>query len=84
MATRIRLARFGAKKVPFYRIVIADIESPRDGRFIEQIGTYDPKKESDKVVLKEERAKYWLKQGALPTNTVYNILKQMGLIEKKN
>lgn len=84
MATRIRLARFGAKKDPYYRIIIADIESPRDGRFIEQIGTYNPKKETDKVVLKEERAKYWLKQGAQPTNTVYNIFKQLGLIDKKN
>lgn len=79
MATKIRLARFGAKKVPFYRIVVADSEAPRNGRFIEQIGTYDPKLESDKVRIKEDRVKYWLSQGAKPTDTVRNILKGLGL-----
>ena len=80
MATRIRLARFGTKKVPFYRIVVADGDAPRDGRFIEQIGTYDPKMEKDKVKIKEDRIKYWLSQGAKPSVTVRNFLKQMGLL----
>ena len=80
MATKIRLARFGAKKAPYYRIVIADVDSPRDGRFIEQIGTYDPKLETNKVNVKEDRMKYWLLQGAQPTDTVRSLFKQMGLL----
>jgi small subunit ribosomal protein S16 len=82
MATRIRLARFGAKKNPFYRIVVSDIEAPRDGRFIEQIGTYDPKKEKDaeKVEIKEDRLKYWISKGATPSGTVGDFLKKMGLL----
>lgn len=81
MATRIRLARYGAKKNPYYRIVVADIEAPRDGRFIEQIGTYDPKKakDEDKVVIQEDRLKYWISQGATPSATVGDFLKKKGL-----
>jgi small subunit ribosomal protein S16 len=83
MATKIRLARFGSKKKPFYRIVVADNDSPRDGRFIEQIGTYDPliEKEDQKVNVKEDRVKYWLAQGALPTNTIRTFFKKMALLE---
>lgn len=72
---RIRLARHGAKKRPFYRIVVADQESRRDGRFIEIVGTYDPLKEPADVTLKNERVEYWLGQGAKPTDTVKSILK---------
>ena len=79
MSVKIRLARHGAKKRPFYRIVIADNESPRDGRFLEAIGTYNPLKEPAEVVLKTERVKYWIEKGALPTATVKNILKKEGL-----
>ncbi len=82
MAARIRLTRFGAKKSPFYRVIVADGDSPRDGRFIEQLGTYDPKKENEeeKVNIKEDRVKYWLSQGAKPTDTVRNFLKKMNLL----
>ena len=79
MSVKIRLARHGAKKRPFYRIVIADSESPRDGRFLEAIGTYNPLKEPAEVTLKTERVEYWIGQGALPTTTVKNILKKEGL-----
>jgi len=76
MAVKIRLARHGAKKRPFYRIVVADSESPRDGRFLEIVGTYDPVPDPAKVTLKEERVKYWMDQGAKPTDTVRTLLKQ--------
>jgi small subunit ribosomal protein S16 len=79
MSVKIRLARHGAKKRPFYRIVIADNESPRDGRFLEAIGTYNPLKEPAEVILKTERVKYWIDKGALPTATVKNLLKKEGL-----
>jgi small subunit ribosomal protein S16 len=79
MAVKIRLARHGAKKRPFYRIVVADSESPRDGRFLEAVGTYNPLKDPAEVTLKENRVKYWLDQGALPTNTVKNIFKKEGV-----
>lgn len=81
MATKIRLARFGAKKNPFYRIVVTDNDSPRDGRFIEQVGTYDPlkEKEEEKANLKGDRIKYWLSQGAQPSGTVKDILKKNDL-----
>ncbi len=75
MAVKIRLARHGAKKKPFYRIVVADSESPRDGRFIETVGTYDPLKQPAAVDIKEERVKYWLSQGAKPTDTVRSLIK---------
>jgi small subunit ribosomal protein S16 len=79
MAVKIRLARHGAKKRPFYRIVVADSESPRDGRFLEAVGTYNPLKDPAEVTLKENRIKYWIDQGALPTNTVKSLLKKEGL-----
>jgi len=76
---KIRLARHGAKKKPYYRIVVADNESPRDGRFIENVGTYDPLQEPAKVTLKTDRVKYWIDQGAIPTDTVRSLLKKEGL-----
>lgn len=79
MAVKIRLARHGAKKNPFYRIVVADTESPRDGRYLEAVGTYDPVADPAKVALKSERIKYWINQGARPTDTVKNLLKKEGL-----
>ena len=78
MAVRIRLARHGAKKKPFYRIVVADSESPRDGRFLENVGTYDPLYDPAKIILKTERIRYWMDQGALPTDTVQSLLKKEG------
>jgi len=79
MAVKIRLARHGAKKRPFYRIVVADIESSRDGRFIENIGTYNPLKDPAEVTVKEDRVRYWMGQGAIPTHTVKSLLKKEGL-----
>ena len=79
MAVKIRLARYGAKKRPFYRIVVADGQYPRDGRFLENVGTYNPMKEPSEVVLKKERIEYWLGQGAKPTDTVNSLLKKEGL-----
>jgi small subunit ribosomal protein S16 len=78
MSVKIRLARHGAKKKPFYRIVVADNESPRDGKFIENVGTYNPLIDPAKVVLKQERIKYWIGQGAIPTDTVKSLLKKEG------
>ena len=81
MSTRIRLRKIGRKKLPLYRIVVADKESPRDGRFIEILGTYDPKLEgTKKVVLDVEKAKSWLAKGATPTDTVEALLKSAGVI----
>ena len=81
MSTRIRLRKIGRKKLPLYRIVVADKESPRDGRFIEILGTYDPKLEgAKKVVLDVEKAKSWLAKGATPTDTVEALLKSAGVI----
>ncbi|MFH1982038.1 MAG: 30S ribosomal protein S16 [Pseudomonadota bacterium] len=77
MAVKIRLARHGAKKKPFYRIVVADSESPRDGRFIETVGTYDPVQHPHTVEIKQDRLSYWLSQGAKPTDTVRNLIKGM-------
>jgi small subunit ribosomal protein S16 len=71
----IRLARAGAKKKPFYRVVVADHRFPRDGRFIEQVGTYDPKKTAHGINLKLDRVDHWVKLGALPSETVADILK---------
>ena len=85
MATKIRLSRGGAKKRPFYRIVVADSRSPRDGRFIERVGTYNPmvaKDHPERIVLKEERIKHWLSNGALPTNRVARFLGDADIIEK--
>jgi small subunit ribosomal protein S16 len=82
MATRIRLRRLGAKKAPFYRLVVADSRSPRDGRFIEEIGIYDPTKEPSVISVNEERAKYWIGTGAKPSETVKGILIKAGVIAK--
>ncbi|WP_300669232.1 30S ribosomal protein S16 [Desulfoluna sp.] len=79
MAVKIRLARGGAKKKPFYRIVVADSEARRDGRFLEIVGTYDPLKDPAKVTVKGERVDYWLGEGAIPTDTVRDILKKEGV-----
>lgn len=79
MAVKIRLARHGAKKRPFYRIVAADSESPRDGRFLEKLGTYNPLQNPAQVDLDTERVKYWIGQGAKPTDTVKSILKREGV-----
>ncbi len=83
MATRIRLRRVGRKKVPLYRIVIADQTAPRDGRFIDIIGTYDPraKAAADKVKLDVEKAKDWVKRGATPTETVASLLTKAGVLQ---
>ena len=78
MAVKIRLARHGAKKKPFYRIVVADSENPRDGRFLEKVGTYDPLFDPAKVALQEDRIRYWIDQGATPTDTVRSLLKKEG------
>ena len=76
MAVKIRLRRMGAKKAPFYRVVVADGRYPRDGRFIEEIGTYDPTAEPSAVRVDLERAKYWIANGAQPTDTVKALLKK--------
>ena len=79
MAVKIRLRRMGQKKAPFYRIVVADSRSPRDGRFIEEIGYYDPTKEPSEIRVDEEAAKKWLANGAQPTRTVEKMLKTAGI-----
>lgn len=79
MPVKIRLARHGAKKRPFYRIVVADSESPRDGKYLEAVGSYNPLKNPAEVSLKEERIRYWMNQGAIPTNTIKNLFKKEGL-----
>ncbi|MBW7956588.1 MAG: 30S ribosomal protein S16 [Deltaproteobacteria bacterium] len=76
MAVKIRLTRQGAKKKPFYRIVVADSEAPRDGDFLEVVGTYDPMVEPARVALKGDRVSYWLSKGAVPTDTVRQLLKK--------
>ena len=82
MAVKLRLKRMGAKKSPFYRIVAADSRSPRDGRFIENVGTYNPITEPAEVKIDEEVAMKWLKNGAIPTDTVRDLLKREGILEK--
>ena len=76
---KIRLRRLGAKKAPFYRIVVADSRYPRDGRFIEEIGTYDPKANPAELKVDVERAQAWIKTGAQPTETVKSLLKKAGV-----
>ncbi len=76
MAVKIRLRRMGAKKAPFYRVVVADSRYPRDGRFIEEIGYYDPTKEPAVVKIDAEKAEQWIKNGAQPTDTVKKLLKK--------
>ena len=82
MAVKIRLKRMGQKKAPFYRIVVADSRSPRDGRFIEEIGTYDPNTDRSTFKVDEELAKKWLANGAQPTEVVNKIFKNAGIIQK--
>ena len=83
MATRIRLRRVGRKNLPFYRIVVADQESPRDGRFIEVIGTYNPKAQTAaaKVQVDADKARNWISRGATPSQTVQSLLKQAGVFK---
>lgn len=86
MATRIRLARGGAKKRPYYRIVVADVRAPRDGKYIEKIGAYNPmlpKGDANRVVIDLERAKYWLGTGAQPSERVEHFLRDAGLVTTK-
>ena len=82
MAVKLRLKRMGAKQKPFYRIVATDSRFPRDGRFIETVGTYDPIKGADKVTIDEEKALKWLNNGAEATDTVKNILSHTGIMTK--
>ena len=81
MAVKIRLTRMGKKKAPFYRIIVADGRAPRDGRFIESIGTYDPNQEPSAVKIDKEAAEKWLKNGAQPTEVVAKLLKAEGIIK---
>lgn len=82
MAVRIRLRRMGAKKQPSYRLVVADSRSPRDGSFIEVIGHYNPRREPPEVVIKEDRALWWLGQGAQPSETARSLLRQAGVLRR--
>ena len=81
MAVKIRLTRLGKKKAPFYRIIVADSRSPRDGRFIDQIGTYDPNQEPAEVKIDAEAAQKWLSSGAQPTDVVARLFRNEGLIK---
>lgn len=80
MAVKIRLKRMGAKKSPFYRVVVADSRYPRDGRFIEELGTYNPMAEPSAINIDGEKAKQWMANGAQPTDTVKTLLKKAGVI----
>jgi small subunit ribosomal protein S16 len=80
MAVKIRLARHGAKKAPFYRIVVADARSPRDGAFIERVGTYNPRTQPSEISVDTEKAKEWIAKGAQPTNQVRKLLKISGVL----
>ncbi len=79
---KIRLKRMGAKKAPFYRVVVADSRSPRDGRFVDQIGTYNPLTTPAEIKIDEEAAQKWLNNGAQPTDTVKNLFSKAGIMEK--
>ncbi len=79
MAVKMRLKRMGKKKSPYYRVVVADSRSPRDGRFIEEIGTYDPNQEPSQVKIDADAAKKWLNNGAQPTETVAKLLAKVGI-----
>mgnify|MGYP002519527601 CR=1 FL=1 len=81
MSVKIRLRRLGAKKSPFYRVVVADSRYPRDGRFIEEIGTYDPLSEPSTLKVDAEKAKAWIAKGAQPTDTVKALFKKNGITE---
>ncbi|MBZ6526503.1 30S ribosomal protein S16 [Aerococcaceae bacterium DSM 111021] len=82
MAVKIRMKRMGSKRNPFYRIVVADARAPRDGRIIEQIGTYNPVQEPKQLVINEELALKWLSEGAQPSDTVRNLLSTQGIMQK--
>lgn len=82
MAVKLRLKRMGAKQRPFYRIVAADSRSPRDGRFIEVVGTYNPITNPAEIKVDEEKAMYWLSKGAIPTDTVKTLLSKQGVMKK--
>ena len=82
MAVKIRLNRMGAKKNPFYRVVVADSRAPRDGRFIEILGNYDPSKQPAVVSLNEEKVLDWMDKGAQPTDTVKNLFSKQGIMAK--
>lgn len=81
MSVKIRLTRKGTKKKPFYRIVAADIEAPRDGKFLEALGTYDPMQDPAVITLNQDRVDYWLGEGAKPTTTVQSILKKQSAVD---
>jgi len=82
LATKIRLKRMGAKKAPFYRVVVADSRSPRDGRFIDEIGYYNPTKQPEEYHINEEKALKWLAEGAAPSDTVKALFKKAGVLKK--
>lgn len=82
MSVKIRLKRIGTHKKPFYRVIVADSRSPRDGRFIEEIGTYDPVKKDAPVKIDEGKALDWLKKGAVPTDTVRSLLSKVGIMKQ--
>ncbi len=81
MAVKIRLTRIGKKKTPFYRVVVADSRAPRDGRFVEEIGYYNPLTEPAEIKIDADKAKQWIKNGAQPTDTVKALLKKSGIVE---
>ncbi len=81
MAVKMRLRRIGAKKAPFYRVIVADSRSPRDGRFIEEIGYYNPLTEPAEIKIDAEKAKKWITNGAQPTETVKSLLKKSGIVD---
>ena len=83
MAVKMRLKRMGQKKAPFYRVVVADSRAPRDGKFIDIIGTYNPLTDPAEIKIDSEKASKWLKNGATPTETAKSILKKSGVIENK-
>jgi small subunit ribosomal protein S16 len=82
MSVKIRLKRIGTHKKPFYRVIVADSRSPRDGRFIEEIGTYDPVKKDAPVKIDEGKALDWLKKGAIPSDTVRSLLSKVGIMKQ--
>lgn len=84
MAVKIRLTRMGDKKAPFYRVVVADARSPRDGKYIDLLGTYNPLTNPAEIKIDNEKAKTWLKNGALPTETAKSVLVKSGAIETEN
>lgn len=81
MAVKIRLTRMGAKKKPFYRLVAADSQAPRDGKFLDMLGYYDPKMDPPVIKIREERVHYWLEKGAMMTESARSILKKQGLLK---